>query len=675
MNLEVQKPTDLELYSNKLKKGIRIKKKRFIIGTSQTCDLVINSPKINPIHAVLEISGTSALKVYDMNSKFGTKINGESVVAKELNLSDVITFGDIDFELRKYNKVDIPKAPLAVLDDLPLPGKIEDLPPITAVPNEPVEVEKTSSPSLPSKPIVVKKEMSGKEEVSVVYPLGKDPKAEFSEYIFEDVETLYPIFHYDIAHAAVEVVTLFQGEILSVDYLPQKDGLYHLKGWDAKDSDIEYPYLGKNEKIPFVDIKGGETFVSPVPGFEMMTLTDSGKNEKVSGSVILNQDDIFRFSKGDLQIFVRGTDAPPRVDAAPVFRRDNSLKKILLAVFLFLLTFLFAMQLFEVDKELEKEKAPERLASILYKPKKLVISKNKAIDKTKTAPKVNQKSPTQTRKKPTPKVKKEVAKTQKATKQPKGDIAAKKVAPVKKANPRKGPTKTKTTRVTRTNNKRGGSRNSKSTARSNKVNAKTQGSVDTYKSIDFKSSLSSLMAKGGSTKSIQPVVNNRGSGGSTSSSFEGGESMQVETAEVSTEVGDFKGVSSGRVDRSKGVDGIVNKKNIATAGLPYRTVVLGSMDPDIIRRLIMAHASQFRSCYQSVLEKSPRAFNGIVKLDFTIGASGHVSRVAAQSQDSRMPLSVRSCVANVLRGIKFPEPMGGGSVSVKQPINFYPKSI
>jgi hypothetical protein len=30
---------------------------------------------------------------------------------------------------------------------------------------------------------------------------------------------------------------------------------------------------------------------------------------------------------------------------------------------------------------------------------------------------------------------------------------------------------------------------------------------------------------------------------------------------------------------------------------------------------------------------------------------------------------------DVLRGIQFPEPMGGGTVEVKQPMNFYPKRI
>lgn len=688
MNTDVQRPLDLELYSGHAKKGIRVKKRRFIIGSSQTCDLVVNSQAVNAIHAVLEVNTDGTINIYDMNSRSGTFVNGNKAIMSPLNVGDKISLGNIEFELRQFNKIDIPAAPLQMLEDI---KPIDELPKM-GMPQRPEAViaknvneaavaptpilPGTKTKELPVRPTGVS-EKTGMvtPAVSVVYPLAKDPRAEFSEYIFEDVETLYPIFHYDVSYSAIEVLILFQGEILSVDYLPIKDGIYHLKGWNARNNEIEYPYLGKEEKIPFVDIKGSEVLVSPIPGYDMLSLTDSGRSSNVSGTVVLGGDDILRFSKGDLQVFVRSTDAPPRVDAAPILRRDGSLKKILLLVLLFIFLFLGSMQLFTVDKELEKEKAPERIATILYKPKKLVVSKNPAIDKTEKAPKVNQKSPVQKREEKQEVKKIETAEKTEKSAQPKGDQTAKTTDPVKKASPNKGPTNNKTTRVAPQKSKAGGASKSVSTANSQKVDTKSQGAVDTYKSIDFKSSLSSLMAKGGSTKSFEPSVRGGSGDSSASSTFQGGESMTAETAQVSNEVGDFKGVATGKVDRSKGISGIVDKKNIATAGLPYRTVVLGSMDPDIIRRLIEAHASEFRYCYQKELEKSPKSFDGLIRLDFVIGASGHVTKVSATADDAKMPSEVRSCVANVLRGIKFPEPRGGGSVSVNQPMNFYPRNL
>jgi hypothetical protein len=64
----------------------------------------------------------------------------------------------------------------------------------------------------------------------------------------------------------------------------------------------------------------------------------------------------------------------------------------------------------------------------------------------------------------------------------------------------------------------------------------------------------------------------------------------------------------------------------------------------------------------------------MIKLDFTIGASGHVAGAGVDS-GSRLPTDVKQCVVSVLKGISFPEPMGGGTVEVKQPMNFYPKKL
>ena len=69
------------------------------------------------------------------------------------------------------------------------------------------------------------------------------------------------------------------------------------------------------------------------------------------------------------------------------------------------------------------------------------------------------------------------------------------------------------------------------------------------------------------------------------------------------------------------------------------------------------------------LDRSKNEFNGRVELNFIIGASGHVTRAGVLN--SNIPNSVRSCVVNVLKGIPFPEPRGGGVVEVTQPMNFY----
>ena len=95
---------------------------------------------------------------------------------------------------------------------------------------------------------------------------------------------------------------------------------------------------------------------------------------------------------------------------------------------------------------------------------------------------------------------------------------------------------------------------------------------------------------------------------------------------------------------------------------------------NIIRRILLDHLSNFRFCYQKELEKNDFSISGVIKLNFTIGASGHVVGAGIDGE-SGLPVDVKSCVIGVLKGIAFPEPDGGGTIEVKQPMNFYPKAV
>ncbi|CAN0059873.1 unnamed protein product, partial [Chrysoparadoxa australica] len=408
-------------------------------------------------------------------------------------------------------------------------------------------------------------------------------KAEFSEYIFEDVEYLYPIFKYDVGTSAIEVIIVFNDRIQSVDYIPTKDGTYNLVGKDAGSRDVEYPYLGKKDKVPFIQVKNGEAEVLPLSGYEAKSLGDTDRGN-LNTSFFLNDDEIIQFSNQHIQIFVRKTSSPPKVAAAPVLRRDKEFKKYLILMFFLVLSFLVPFSLFEVDDELEKEKAPERIATILYK-RKLTISKSKAITKTENAPKVTQKSPEQVAKKqPQNQKQDKVAKKddKKTNVQKAGEKTSTKVGDIKKATPNKGPEDVKKTMVRPTTAKKaGGNTGSKSVKKATTAVSKSQGSVDTYKSFDFKSTVSSLISKGGSTKSAKAVSADTAGSSSSTSISESSPGATLKTAKVSNNTGSLAGVASGKLDTAKGVEGLVNKKSIYTAGLPYKTVIVGGLDPDV----------------------------------------------------------------------------------------------
>ena len=647
-----EKLFELKSQNDKSKGGV-INKKRLLIGRSLVCDIIVNSPQVSAIHAVLE-HVNNAFKVYDLNSTNGTFVNDKKVIIGELREGDTLKIGDQNLQFKKFER-DLPPPPLTMLETLP--PKMDTKSPAIPIPPQ--------KPSLPqSQPFP--------EAMPIVeYPLARDPKAEFSEYIFEDVETLYPIFQYESARQAVEIIILFKDRIFSVDYLPLKDGTYKLVGANPKSSEVEFAYLGKKDKFDFVSISNGSISVQKLDGYEFFSLTDRNKTD--SAILDLGPNDIYRFQNGDLYIYVRNTEAPPHVDHAPIMRRDKDFKKYLILMLFLLFSIFGPLQFITIDKEVEKEKAPERLASILWK-KKLTMSTKPAITKTEDKPKdIAQKSPMQKEMDENKPVVKDQKKDNVKPDKTKGTETSKNTAPAKLAQPNKGEKNIKKDIVKPKSASNSAASSSSSKADKNKGPVvQGKGKVDVYKSADFAKSMNSLLAKGGGGKVSSVATLNEGAEGSASlSSAEEGATLT--TAKVSNNVGSLSGAASGKLDSTKGTQGLVDKKSIYTAGLPFKTVILGGMDPDIIRRILEDHIPQFRYCYQKELDRLNQSFSGVVRLNFIIGSSGHVTKAGVDTV-SNLPPEVKGCVVNVLRGIKFPEPQGGGVVEVNQPFNFYPNA-
>lgn len=617
------------------------KKKRIIIGSSDTADLQIKSSSISAIHCLIEFND-SDINVYSLNPDSKVLVNNEEVVSQKISTGDVISIGKYNFSFgERESTPDVPKSLRTEYKKPKLPK------------------------SAPRKEI---NSSSSKEDTyNDNYPLSKDPDLEFSEYIFEDEGTIYPIFKYEVNKRAAEIIILFNEKIFSVDFLPEKDGVYHLVGRRIGFShDIELPYLGLNEKVPFVEIKGGEVFVNSLNGFKHLKYADNASG--ASDKSLLGKEDIHLFEMENLKIFVRGDEAPPQVKAAPLLRRDGEFKKYLLLILFIFSLVIAGITNYEVDPELEKEKVPERLAKIIYKPKKLRISKRKEQVTKRVEKKKKQTAPK------TPQVtKKDVKKQPEAPKSGVKKAKTNKIA--KKAPPKKGPTNKKKVvkrSAPKRTNRRTKTNNSKRIAKS-KGPTKRRGKVDVYKSADFSSSISSLMAKGGSLAASAGSLNAK-------ESFDDGvelsidDSARVKTASVSKSTGSLEGSASGKVESSKGTSGLVQSKKVYVAGMPFREVILGSIDRNDIMRILLENVPQFRYCYQRALDTSNQAVAGVMIMEFTIGARGNVVNANSKSVDSKLPRSVTSCVISHLRTIRFPSPKGGGQVSVTTPLNLYGRS-
>ncbi|MBU8897419.1 hypothetical protein DRW03_29460 [Corallococcus sp. H22C18031201] len=107
-----------------------------------------------------------------------------------------------------------------------------------------------------------------------------------------------------------------------------------------------------------------------------------------------------------------------------------------------------------------------------------------------------------------------------------------------------------------------------------------------------------------------------------------------------------------------------------TKVIPGKTTVVGGLDKDVIAKVIRRHQGEIKYCYESELNKNP-SLAGKVAVAFTIDPTGAVAD-ASVSESTLGSTSAENCMLARIRRWKFPEPKGGGVVSVTYPWLFSP---
>jgi hypothetical protein len=93
----------------------------------------------------------------------------------------------------------------------------------------------------------------------------------------------------------------------------------------------------------------------------------------------------------------------------------------------------------------------------------------------------------------------------------------------------------------------------------------------------------------------------------------------------------------------------------------------GDLDKAIIRRYIKRNIQKITYCYEKQLLAKP-GLSGTVQTQFFITPNGNVATASGTGVDPE----VANCVADVIHGIEFPKPKGGGGVQVNYPFTFRP---
>jgi TonB family protein len=120
----------------------------------------------------------------------------------------------------------------------------------------------------------------------------------------------------------------------------------------------------------------------------------------------------------------------------------------------------------------------------------------------------------------------------------------------------------------------------------------------------------------------------------------------------------------------RGAGGLGGRRAKAPEVMPGQAAVRGSLDKEIIRRIIRRHINEVKYCYEQELTKKAD-LGGRVAVQFTISGTGSVMSSVLQQSTMGNP-KVENCVVQAVRRWEFPKPQGGGIVIVTYPFTFSP---
>ncbi len=138
------------------------------------------------------------------------------------------------------------------------------------------------------------------------------------------------------------------------------------------------------------------------------------------------------------------------------------------------------------------------------------------------------------------------------------------------------------------------------------------------------------------------------------------------TAEGTIGVGGLHAIGYGR-----GAIGLGGRRALGPQVIAGQASVGGSLDKEIIRRVIRRHVNEVQYCYEQRLQAKPD-LGGRITVQFTIGTAGSVTTSVVESStlaDAR----AESCVVQAVRRWEFPHPVGGAPAVVSYPFVFVPR--
>lgn len=603
----VQGQFTLKCLDQRIQTPLIIDRKKILLGSHEACDFRIQDKTVSSYHAFICLKGHDGFMVKDLYSETGVYINGKRVEESFVSPGDVITIGSLSFSIE------------AMEDDVPVFNPDELI----------AKVELPAAVVLPPKAGMVY--IDG-EYCDILFddskfkPLTKILELKYDRDYIELDQTMEAL---EIVHCTkakkLEVVSYINGLMMDVYYVDLGDGDYNLSPEKKSKRDIQFNTINKTR---IFSISKGELRFYPQDH-----LIPSIPWEKV------NLSEPLFLTSGTEQISIRLVDKTNNWKGLPFLYRDREFythaSKVFAGMFLPMLLLLFVTLP-------TKEEVKESVA-VVYKIPEPVKKAVEDVEKTEVA--TTEPTPTQentghkeTQQTPT--------KVEFAQASQKKKVVAKATTPA--------PSKTVATDV-------------KPAAAAPVAVAPAP-----VKAYSFKSSVA-LNGLVGEAPKINTQGGATGRTGAKDANFNAGSSDDgalVAGADIGVSKfngADKKGSGSG----SYGSRGLATKAGFDSSYLEPKTVVMGSMDPELLRAILREYIPQFRHCYQQELTSNSEKIKGVIDLNFTISSTGKVVKHDIKAKDARFSQKGINCMGQVLSIIDFPKPKGGGVVDVRQPLNFF----
>ncbi len=699
------------------------------IGRSETCDVMVDNHFLSFIHSSIVLKDGD-VHLIDLGSSNGTFVNNDKISKAMLREGDEVKFGSVRYVFHKVGTKEEKTPPPAPIESS---ASIEETPPNipSSLVNETgasidtprvFEFPKDPNPSSEPTSVSVSEKMFDVTDASIRKPIFMDggnttvghtnlmdafnevaiqreheiqlkekndgqaildlfPEFEFSEFIFEE-DVHGKSLSFSNRKPAIETTVTFGNYIHDVDYTSSKYSLLSLtedpnalsKGSKKKLS-LPVAEIGLDKEL--VTIKKDKFYLNEYEDFEYQIYDSDGivdKPFRLESSIEIRDDQVIKVNQGAMNLFIKKTDSPPKTIAPKWYEHDKFLY-LLMLIFGMIWMALLGVSLYVGPIEPEKDDIVEEIDRILYREKvEPTTTTLKRIITTlppTTSPPTTRPKPPPTTSPPTT-MRRVQPKPVAPAPAPKAQSAPKIITPNEKTLVQKiDPTIDKQQSVK--NNVSQAAKENKvvKVSQEAKLKLRNQGKLSSLKD-KFSSILSDVsndddvgyddVEKTNIAKTQIGNIAGAGQVGTVRANQQG-------IGKVGQAQGSFgKGSSISGSGSALGGNGI----SAIGGGSGTRTVLLGSIDPQVVRNILREHLPQFKFCYEQELERINQKVATTLDLKFVITGQGRVQNPNVKSQSFNLTSKGISCFNSVLSSIQFPEPKGGGIVNIRQPINMEP---